>query len=122
MFPYFMLVVISLGVFALVLHPLLEARQRYSPPPKNTLNDLRARRSYLLEALRDVDLDYSTGKATEEEYEETRKSYLREAAHVQREIDRLTDRLDSDIDREIAELRNAVRQQDLERQHSNEAS
>ncbi len=114
MFPYFILVAVSLATFAVVLQPLLEARRRYTPPPQNTLNDLRARRTYLLEALRDVDLDYSTGKAEPESYDVTRKTYLREAAQVQREIDRLTDRLDSDIDREIAELREAARRQDLE--------
>jgi chromosome segregation ATPase len=122
MFPYFILIAASLIIFAVVFQPLLEARRRYTPPPQNTLNDLRARRQHLLEALRDVDLDYSTGKATKDEYAETRKTYLREAAQVQREIDGLTDRLDSDIDREIAELREAARRQDLEAEQARGAS
>lgn len=111
MLVYAMLILVSLGIFAMVLQPLLEARRRYSPPAENTLNDLRARRAYLLEALRDVELDYSTGKAEPEHYEETRKSYLREAAEVQRQLDQMQDRLDSDIDREIEQLREAARQQ-----------
>lgn len=111
MLVYALLVLVSLGIFAVVLQPLLEARRRFSPPAGNTLNDLRARRSYLVEALRDVELDYATGKASPEHYEETRKSYLREAAEVQRQLDQMQDRLDTDIEREIAELREAAREQ-----------
>jgi chromosome segregation ATPase len=119
---YLLLIVLSLAIFAMVLQPLLEARRRYTPPPQNTLNDLRARRTYLLEALRDVELDYATGKAEAEHYEETRKSYLREAAEVQRQLDQLHDRIDSDIEREIAELREAARQQGAEREQASGAS
>lgn len=122
MLIYLFLVVVSVVIFAMVLQPLLEARRRYSPPPENTLNDLRARRKYLLEALRDVELDYATGKAESSHYEETRKSYLREAAEVQRQLDQLQDRLDTDIEREIAELRDAARQQGLEQERPSEAT
>jgi hypothetical protein len=111
MLPYIILIVLSLIIFAFVLQPLLEARRRYTPVQGTQLNDLLARRRYLLEALRDVELDYSTGKAEPEEYEVTRQSYLREAAIVQREIARHTEHIDSDIDREIAELRDLARQQ-----------
>lgn len=111
MIVYAVLILVSLGIFAVVLQPLLEARRRYSPPAHDSLLDLRARRSYLLEALRDVELDYSTGKAESAHYEETRKSYLHEAAEVQRQLDQMQDRLDSDIEREISELREAARQQ-----------
>ncbi|TVR73144.1 MAG: hypothetical protein EA415_08060 [Sphaerobacteraceae bacterium] len=119
---YILLVGISLIIFALVLQPLLEARRRYTPPPQNTLNDLRARRTYLLEALRDVELDYATGKAEQEHYEETRKSYLREAAEVQRQLDQMQDRIDTDIEREIAELREAARHQSAEQERPSEAT
>jgi type II secretory pathway component PulM len=119
---YIVLIVISIGIFAMVLQPLLEARRRYTPPPQNTLHDLRARRTYLLEALRDVELDYATGKAEEGHYEETRKAYLREAAEVQRQLDQTQDRLDSDIEREIAELREAARQHSREQERSSEAT
>jgi hypothetical protein len=122
MLIYVILVLVSLGVFALVLQPLLDARRRYTPPPRSTLHDLRTRRRYLLEALRDVDLDYSTGKADQVEYDETRRSYLREAALVQRELDQLNDRIDSDIDREIEELREVARQQGLTRERTSETS
>ena len=116
MLIYLLLIVVSIAIFAMVLQPLLEARSRYTPPPLNTLNDLRARRRYLLEALRDVELDYATGKAEPAHYEETRKSYLREAAEVQRQLDQMQDRLDTDIEREIAELREAARDQDAEQE------
>jgi type II secretory pathway component PulM len=122
MLMYLLLIVVSVGIFAMVLQPLLEARRRYSPPPQNTLNDLRARRTYLLEALRDVELDYATGKAEPEHYEETRKTYLREAAEVQRQLDQLQDRLDTDIEREIAELRQAARQHSLDQDRPTEAT
>jgi type II secretory pathway component PulM len=122
MLVYLVIIVVSLGIFALVFQPLLEARRRYSPPPQNTLNDLRARRRYLLEALRDVELDYATGKAEAAHYEETRKTYLREAAEVQRQLDQLQDRLDTDIEREIAELRDAARQHGLEQERPSEAT
>ncbi len=122
MMIYLLLIVVSLAIFALVLQPLLEARRRYTPPPQNTLNDLRTRRTYLLEALRDVELDYATGKAEPEHYEETRKSYLREAAEVQRQLDQMQDRLDTDIEREINELRDVARQQNLAQDRASEAT
>jgi type II secretory pathway component PulM len=119
---YLLLIVVSLVIFAMVLQPLLEARRRYTPPLQNTLHDLRARRSYLLEALRDVELDYATGKAEPAHYEETRKTYLREAAQVQRELDEMQDRLDTDIEREIAELREAARRHGSEQERTSEAT
>lgn len=122
MLMYALLIGVSIGIFAVVLQPLLEARRRYTPPPQNTLNDLRARRTYLLEALRDVELDYATGKADQGSYEETRKAYLREAAEVQRQLDQMQDRLDTDIEREIAELREAARQHSLEQERTTEAT
>jgi hypothetical protein len=122
MLIYVILIAVSLGIFAMVLQPLLEARRRYTPPPQNTLHDLRARRMYLLEALRDVELDYATGKAEPDHYAETRKAYLREAAEVQRQLDQMQDRLDSDIEREIAELREAARQHSLEQERTSEAT
>lgn len=122
MLVYIFLIGFSLAVFAVVLQPLLDARRRYTPPPVNTLNDLRARRSYLLEALRDVELDFATGKASEGHYAETRKSYLREAAEVQRQLDQMQDRLDTDIEREIAELRAAARQQQADEERTSEAT
>lgn len=122
MLVYVVIVLVSLAIFAMVFQPLLDARRRFAPPPRNTINDLRARRRYLLEALRDVELDYSTGKADASEYEETRRSYLREAAQVQRELDQLNDQLDSDIDREIAELREVARQQGLNSEQASESS
>lgn len=115
------LVLLSLIIFAMVLQPLLEARRRYSPPPQNTLYDLRARRTYLLEALRDVELDFSTGKVERAQYEETRKVYLREAAEVQRQLEQMQDRLDSDIEQEIAQLREVARHQQ-EPERTSEAS
>jgi hypothetical protein len=122
MLIYIFLIGLSLAIFAMVLQPLLEARRRYTPPPQNTLNDLRARRTYLLEALRDVELDYATGKAEPAHYEETRKAYLREAAEVQRQLDQMQDRIDTDIEREIAELRDAARHQAVEQERTSEAS
>jgi hypothetical protein len=122
MLIYLVLVAVSLAIFAIVLQPLLDARRRSAPPPANTLNDLRARRSYLLEALRDVELDYSTGKAEPAHYEETRRSYLREAAQVQRELDQFNERLDSDIEREIAQLREAARTRHPDSERTNETS
>lgn len=122
MLIYVLLIGVSLAIFAMVLQPLLEARRRYTPPPQNTLNDLRARRTYLLEALRDVELDYATGKAETDHYEETRRTYLREAAEVQRQLDQMQDRLDTDIEREIAELREAARQHGDQREQPTEAT
>ena len=119
---YAVLIAVSIGIFAMVLQPLLEARRRYSPPPQSNLHDLRARRTYLLEALRDVELDFATGKAEQTHYEETRKVYLREAAEVQKQLEEMQDRLDSDIEREIAELREAARRHGAEQERSTEAT
>ncbi|MBX6341989.1 MAG: hypothetical protein IRY97_05980 [Thermomicrobiaceae bacterium] len=101
-------IVVAIGLF--VMQPLLEARAEPAPASSPArLADLRARRAYLIEALRDVDFDYSMGKVGRAEYEETRARYVREAALVLRELERESARIDAEIEREIAQLREAAR-------------
>lgn len=110
MIGYLVLIAVAIGVFAFVLQPLLGARRRAVVITPSRLADLQARRGYLLEAIRDVDFDYSVGKLTEAEYRETRGRFVREAADVLRELDQETSVLDAQIDDEILRLRELVRQ------------
>ncbi|MBX5444026.1 hypothetical protein [Sphaerobacter sp.] len=107
---YIVLLAVTVVVFAFVLQPLLSARRRPVSIPPARLADLQARRAYLLDAIREVDFDYSMGKVTEAEYQEVRGRYLREAAEVLRELERESSAVDAEIEREIARLQELARE------------
>jgi hypothetical protein len=103
------LFVLTIAVFSFVLRPLVTPRRRQLAPVPAPLADLLARRSYLVDAIRDVDFDYSMGKVTLAEYESTRGRFMREAAEVLRDLNQQSGTLDAKINREIAELQALAR-------------
>ncbi|MDI3340562.1 MAG: hypothetical protein QJR03_08520 [Sphaerobacter sp.] len=110
MIGYTILFAVTVVVFAFVLQPLLRARRQAAAVPPARLADLQARRAYLLDAIREVDFDYSLGKVAQVEYEEVRARYLREAAGVLRELEQETSTVDAEIDQEIRRLRELARE------------
>lgn len=78
---------------------------------------LVARKSILLQSLKDIEYDRDTGKLAEEDYERLRNRYEREAIQVMRELDDL--RGGADLDDEI----DAALEKRLDRQlHEEESS
>lgn len=110
MIGYIVLLAVTAVVFVFVLQPLWAARRHAAPIPPARLADLQARRAYLMDAIREVDFDYSLGKVTAAEHEEVRSRYLREAAEVLRELERESSAVDAEIDQEIARLRELARE------------
>ncbi len=113
MIGYSILAVASVLVFAFVLQPLLSSQRRSMAVVPARIADLQARRRYLMQAIRDVDFDFASGKMMEEEHEETRSAYIREAAVVLRDLERETEGLDEEIDVEILQLRAMARQSEV---------
>lgn len=115
MLGYVALGAVTILVFLFVIQPLLTSRGQTALIVPARIADLRARREYLTEAILDVDFDYQSGKIGDEEYEETRGRYLREAALVVRDLDRESQLVDQEIEEEIARLRALARGRQTER-------
>lgn len=109
MMEYIALAAISILVFAFVLQPLIGAGHRAPSEMPARVTDLRARRHYIMQAIRDVDFDYDSGKVSEEVYQETRSRFIREAAMVMSELEQETGNSDPTFDQEIRQLRDRAR-------------
>src|SRR6185312_203160 len=109
MIGYLILAVVVVAVAAFVLKPLLTSQRQVAVSVPARYADLQARRQYLLQAIRDVDFDFASGKMLDEEYRETRTNYIREAAVVLRDLEKETGGVDEEIDVEILQLRAMAR-------------
>jgi len=108
-----LLLLLAIGVFAFVLHPLWIARRRVAGPAWSAkLLDLFAERDAILAMLRDLQLDYETGKVSDSDYRVIRQSLLTHAARLLQAIEQAESSVDADIDREIEQLRELARQLD----------
>lgn len=108
-----LLLLLAIVVVAFVLHPLWIARRRVTGPAWSAaLLDLFAERDAVLASLRDLQLDYETGKVSESDYRVMRQSLLTHAARLLRAIERAESSEEADIDREIEQLRELARQLD----------
>lgn len=113
MIGYLILAVAAILVFAFVLRPLLSSQRQAATIIPARIADLQARRQYLMQAIRDVDFDYASGKMADDEHEETRTAYIREAAVVLRDLEKETGGIDDEIEVEILQLRAMARQSQL---------
>jgi hypothetical protein len=108
-----LLLLLAIVVVAFVLHPLWIASRGVTAPAWSAeLLDLFAERDAILAMLRDLQLDYETGKVSESDYRVLRQSLLTHAARLLRAIERAESSEEVDIDREIERLRELVRQLD----------
>jgi len=96
----------ALTIFAVVkvVAPFLEDRHeqlRFEilDEELRQIEELVARKSVLLQSLRDIEFDHETGKLSEADYERLRKKHERQALQVMRRLDEL--RGDVDLDDEI---------------------
>ena len=108
------LLVVAVAIVAYVLQPLWIAHRRLSEdaPWPAVLLDLFAERDVILMALRDLQLDYETGKVSPGDYRKMRSSLLAEAARVLRAIEDVNRELEASIEDEIAHLRELAKKVD----------
>jgi len=113
MSPTLILVFLSaaLTIFALVrvVSPFLgsegeQIRHELLDDELREIERLVARKSVLLQSLKDIEFDRETGKLAEQDYERLRARYEREALQVMRALDDLRGAdLDDEIDRAVEE-------------------
>ena len=84
-------ILLTLGVSILVglylYAPLLERRARRVTAEEHELSTIMAERDRVVNALQELDFDYSLGKIPEEEYPVQRASLLQKGADILRKID-----------------------------------
>jgi len=109
-----LLLVVAIVLVAFVLQPLWSAYRRTSAPSPlpAVLLDLFAERDVVLASLRDLQLDFETGKVSADDYQRMRTALLAEAARVLRAIEEVNRELEASIEDEIAHLRELARQSD----------
>ena len=93
--------VLLLVVAYLISRPLIVPR---TTGPGGSRNGLAADKEKLLENIRELDLDFATGKLSEEDYRDLRSRSVAEAAEVMRAIDQARGPApeDDDIERAIS--------------------
>jgi len=103
---FFVFVFAALTVYALakIVAPFLEDRReqlRFELLDEEVqqIERLVARKSVLMQSLRDIEFDHETGKLSDEDYERLKKKYERRAVRVMRDLDDL--RGDADRDEQI---------------------
>jgi hypothetical protein len=109
MIGYMVLAAVVIAVAVFVLWPLLRSQRQIAVSVPARIADLQARRQYLVQAIRDVDFDHASGKMLDEEYQETRGKYVREAAIVLRDLEKEAGGFDEEINVEILQLRALAR-------------
>ncbi|MCX7622210.1 MAG: hypothetical protein RMK01_00440 [Thermomicrobium sp.] len=106
------LLVVAIVVVVFVLQPLWVAqrRSRGGSPLPAALLDLFAERDVVLAALRDLELDFETGKVAGDEYRKLRAALVAEAARILQAIEEIDRALETSIEEEIAQLRALAKQ------------
>lgn len=122
MIGYLILAVVVIAVAAFVMRPLMTTQREPAISVPARFADLQARRHYLLQAIRDVDFDFASGKMLDDEYRETRSNYIREAAVVLRDLEKESGGLDEEIDVEILQLRALARNVQLKTEQDTSTS
>ena len=95
-------------VVLLIAIPLLEPR---SPAviPLSSRQILVTERDATIRSIRELDLDYRTGKLNEDDYKRLRETQVRRGAEILREIDALNDQddIDVEIEAQVTALKDA---------------
>jgi hypothetical protein len=86
---FFIVMAILGGVVVFVTAPLRRLGPA-APAPDGTLPELEAAREAKYRELRDAELDHSTGKLSDADYEELDRTLRGEAIEILRSIDRAT--------------------------------
>lgn len=102
----------TLYALYMIVAPFLESRtdqirRELLEEEFQELEELAARKSVLLQTLRDIDSDFETGKLSEEDYESMKEEYERRAVRIMQKIDDLRTGADveADLDAVIEEAR-----------------
>lgn len=97
----------TLYALYMVVAPFLESRpdqirRELLDREFRELEELTARKSVLLQTLRDIESDYETGKLSEEDYENMKEEYERRAVRIMQKIDDL--RTGADVEEDLDAL------------------
>ena len=104
----------TLFAFYKVVAPFLEDRREQLrleilDEELEQLEELVARKSVLVQTLRDIEFDYETGKLSDEDYERLKKTHEHRAVKVMRQLDELRggvdldEQIDSALEERLAE-------------------
>jgi hypothetical protein len=83
----FLLLALLLLVGLFVAQPYFERRARRVTPEERELSALMAERDQVINALQELDFDYTLGKIPTEDYPSQRTSLLQKGANLLRELD-----------------------------------
>lgn len=129
---FFVFIFAALTVYALfrIVSPFLasedeQIRHELLDDELREIERLVARKSVLLQSLKDIEFDRETGKLSETDYERLRDRYEREALQVMRELDEVRGGvdLDDEIDAAVRErLEHELRDAGVEADRPDEAS
>lgn len=106
---------IAIVAFAFVAKPIFAHEGVRVTQENRRLSQLQANRERLLRSLQELEMDFTVGKITQEDYQEQRSQYVVEGAATLRAIDEIigspedlgmSRKIDVDIEAAIAELRN----------------
>lgn len=83
-------IMIALSIGAFLIFPIFRMKRTESVfQPASPLQDLLARKEALLKEIKEIDLDYQTGKLSEADYQELSSRYKQRGAEVLKKIDQL---------------------------------
>ena len=98
---------LALGVVAFLISPLLDG-QRRQVGGRLDLEDLNKRKDFLYAAIRELNIDYTMGKLSQEDYQKLQGEYMQEASSVLERIEQRGNgkqNLSAQIDHSILEIR-----------------
>lgn len=90
-----------------VLKPLWDKAEQTTvnvPLQQQTLAELEQRRDSAYTAIKDLEMDFETGKIAQQDYQRVRMQLTQQAAVILKQIDRLSESVDIGLDEEIDSL------------------
>jgi len=108
--------VVAAGLLIFILQPIWESSVFVGntvPLPDDDLDELYAQRDAIYEALKELKMDYETGKISEEDYRQFSTKLKRQAADILRKIDEFPTMeagIIQQLEQRIAEIRQSLPQ------------
>ena len=100
-------VLIAGAIITFIAIPLFSSSRKLVIDQPTALETLLSQRDAAYDALRDLDLDFQTGKLSETDYNALREKYKSRAAIILQQIDAAQRQQSETLEKEIAEMRAA---------------
>lgn len=85
-----LIALLTIGVIAFIAYPLFSPTREKLAQAPDALEALTAQRDSAYDAIRDLDLDFQSGKLSQDDYSALRDKYKARAAQLLQQIDTLT--------------------------------